>query len=303
MRLHPVRAQELDFLSDDPGHRHGGGGVLAEHQAHLDVFAPRPQAENGIGHGDRVTEGIERDMRPAAGGFPDRPGHVGLPAVDHRDRAELPGQGELGRVEVHADDVRPRGRGDHDCGEPDAATAVNRDPLAGADPALVDDRAEGRREAAAEAGRGGERHAFGQGYEIEVGLMDGDVFGEGAPMGEARLLLVQADLLMPGVALGAAAAAADERHGDLVARLPSGHVLAHGLDHAGQFVPRNMGERDVAVVAHPSMPVAAADAGGRDPQDDTMRRGARVRDRDQLRFFPEFLEQDGFHGGASSLGA
>ena len=49
---------------------------------------------------------------------------------------------------------------------------------------------------------------------------------------------------------------------------PALHILAHGLDHAGQFVAGDMGQLDVAVVAHPAVPVAAAQAGRLDLEND-----------------------------------
>ena len=76
-----------------------------------------------------------------------------------------------------------------------------------------------------------------------VGPVDRDEFGEGPPMSEAWLLLVQADLLLSGVALGTAAAAADERHGDLVAHLPAADALAEIAMTDGTIV----GEQDLTV--------------------------------------------------------
>ncbi len=83
-------------------------------------------------------------------------------------------------------------------------------------------------------------------------------------MGEAGLELVIADLLVAGMALRTGAAAPDEGHRHPVADTPEGHVPAHRLDHPGQFVAWHMGQLDVAVMADPAVPVAAADASGHD---------------------------------------
>lgn len=52
--------------------------------------------------------------------------------------------------------------------QPDAAAGVHRDPLVGAQPALLHDRPEGRRIAAAERGGSRERQRFGQRDEVDV---------------------------------------------------------------------------------------------------------------------------------------
>ena len=93
--------------------------------------------------------------------------------------------------------------GDHDGGQAHAAAAVDRDPLPGGHPALIDDGAERGDKAAAEAGGGGEIDCLRQAHQIDIGVVDGNIFGEGAPMGEAGLKLVIADLVIAGVALRA----------------------------------------------------------------------------------------------------
>src|SRR5690606_690022 len=95
-----------------------------------------------------------------------------------------------------------------------AAAAMHRDPFARPHPRLIDHRAEGGGETAAEARGGGEIQFFGQMNEIGVSVMDADIFGEGPPIGEAGLLLVRADLMVARMALRATAAARDEGHGD-----------------------------------------------------------------------------------------
>ena len=180
--------------------------------------------------------------------------------------------------------------------KPDAAAAMHGNPLPGRGLSLIDDGAKRGREAAAEAGGGGEVHRLGEAHEIEVGLMDRDIFGERPPMGEARLDLVLTDLLMARMAFRARPAAADEGHRDPVARLPSGHVLADGFDDPGQFVTWNMGQPDIRIVAHPAVPVAAADAGCLDPDNDAMGFRRRIGNGRQFRGLGERLVEHGLHG-------
>ena len=99
---------------------------------------------------------------------------------------------------------------------------------------------------------------------------------------EARLGLVLTDLLISCVTFRAGAAAADKGHRDPVADLPSGHVPANGRDVACQLVAGNVRQPDVRVVAHPAVPIAAADAGGLDLDDDAMGLGRRIGDGGQL---------------------
>ena len=80
-------------------------------------------------------------------------------------------------------------------------------------------------------------------------------------MGEAGLELRLADLLVAGAAFMAMTAAGDEGHGDAVAGLEAGDVFADGGDHACEFVAGNMRQADIRVMTHPSVPVAAAEAG------------------------------------------
>ncbi len=57
----------------------------------------------------------------------------------------------------------------------------------------------------------------------------------------------------------------------------------------------DMRQLDVAVMAHPSVPVAAADACGLDLDNNPMDFGCWIIDGDKFRGFLELLEQDGFH--------
>ncbi len=95
-------------------------------------------------------------------------------------------------------------------------------------------------------------------------------------MREAGLKLVVAHLLVPGMAFGAMPARRHERHRDAVADFPFLYLLAHRFHHARELVVWNVGELDVGVVAHPAMPVAAADPRGHDLDDRAMGFGCGV---------------------------
>src|SRR5207245_7810810 len=139
----------------------------------------------------------------------------------------------------------------------------------------------------------------GQAYEIGVGMLDADVFGERAPAREARLRLVLADLMVAGVAFEAAAAADGERHGDAVASLPAAHLLASRDHDARQLMPGDMWQRDTVIMAHPVMPVAATEAGRFDLDDDPIRRRFRIRHGLDGRRLAQLLEDDSFRGSSA----
>ncbi|KUJ78455.1 hypothetical protein AVO45_19160 [Ruegeria marisrubri] len=82
---------------------------------------------------------------------------------------------------------------------------------------------------------------------------------------------MQTYLLMTCMTFAARSAPADERYGDPVAHVPVPYVFANRLDHAGQFVARDVRKYDIAVVTHPTVPVATTDASRFDLEDDTMR--------------------------------
>ena len=99
---------------------------------------------------------------------------------------------------------------------------------------------------------------------------------------------------LPGGTFVAVAAADDERHGDAIAGAPRRDLLADRRHDAGQFVARHMRQADAGVVAHPAMPVAAAEPGGLDLDDDAFGGGRRVGQRLDPRRLPEFLEETAF---------
>ena len=231
----------------------------------------RDRADAGRGGAERV----ERDVRAAAGRLDDRRDRVGRGRVDGHRRAERAGERERLRGDVDRHDAgAERGR-DEDRRQADAAAAVDGDPLAGRDPPVPVHGGERGHEAAAEARGADEVELLGEPHEVEVGPRQRDELGERAPGGEARLEVLVADLRLPGAARLAAPAAEAERHGHAVADRERPHLRPGGRDHAGQLVAGHVGERDRRVVAHPAVPVAAADAGRPHLHDDPVRGAAR----------------------------
>jgi hypothetical protein len=108
--------------------------------------------------------------------------------------------------------------GDHHRREADPAAAVHDDPFAGRRASLHNHGTERGDEAAAEARRVDEAQALRQRNQVDVGVGERDVLGEGAPGGEARLEVVVADVLVAGEALRAVSAAHGKGHRDPVAR-------------------------------------------------------------------------------------
>ena len=124
------------------------------------------------------------------------------------------------RRHVNGDHVRPERNRDLDRGEPDAPAAVHGDPFVPTYPALLNDGAVGSGVAAAETGRDGEGQLRRERHEIDVGSLERDELGKGAPVREPRLGLVVADLTVTRDALRADPAGAHERDGHPVADPP-----------------------------------------------------------------------------------
>ena len=116
-----------------------------------------------------------------------------------------------------------------------------------------------------------------QADEVDVGPVERDQLGERAPVREARLRLAVADLALPGAALLAVAARADERHGHALAGSPPPHAGADGLDDPGELVAGDVREAaDVGVVADPAVPVRAAEPARVDADDRAEWRRSRI---------------------------
>jgi hypothetical protein len=95
-------------------------------------------------------------------------------------------------------------------------------------------------------------------------------------MGEAGLGLVSADLAISGEAFRASTAGADEGDGHSLADPESVDPRADRVDHADQFVARNVRKADSAVVSKPAVYVAAAESCRLDPNHDSPWTGDRI---------------------------
>ncbi len=98
---------------------------------------------------------------------------------------------------------------------------------------------------------------------------------DGSPMRETRLSIVVANLLVTGSALLARSATTTKRHGHSRCWLPSLHAGSDFSHGAGQFVAWNVRQLDIAVVAHPAVPVTTADTTGFHLNDGRIRSGHR----------------------------
>jgi hypothetical protein len=155
---------------------------------------------------------------------------------------------------------------------------VDRHPVSGRDaPVHLYGRERGH-EPAAEARRFDEVDLLRQAHEVELGARHDDVLGERTPRRESHLVVVVADLRVPVAARLAVPATAAERRGHVLAGLEPAGVRADLRHHARELVPGHVRQVDIGVVAHPPVPVAAADARGRHGHDDSVaRRGRHAR--------------------------
>ena len=255
---HAVAPHDLQLPGHHRAHVDRGAGLPGEEEPDLDVAAAGPQAGEGVGEGGSPPEGVEGEVDPAAGQLADLPGHLPGAGIDRRLRPERPGEAERGARDVDGHDPHAPARRDHHCGEACAAAAEDGAPVPGLGPPLVDDRPVGGGETAAEPGSGDGVDPVGKPDEVGVGDLDHDPLGEGAPTGEPRLDLVGADVLGTLPAQLAAAAGVHEGCADPVARPEPGNRPADLGDDTRQLVAGDVREPDVGVVAHPGVPVAAA---------------------------------------------
>ena len=122
-------------------------------------------------------------------------------------------------------------------------------------------------------GRG--REVVGQRDQVDVGVVEGDQLGERPPAGEPGLRLALAHLVVAAQA-GRAACRRRTRTGPSRGR-PAAHRVTSAPTAAtvpASSWPGTCGSAMVRVVAHPAVPVAAAQPGGLDPHDDAVRRAA-----------------------------
>ncbi|MEY9853957.1 hypothetical protein ABH923_003635 [Leifsonia sp. EB41] len=258
---HPVAAEEVQFPGDravQRQHRHPAGK-----QADLHVPAAAAQRQRARGRRLGRAHRVDRDVRAAGGQGGDGLGRV------RAGRDGVLGAEACGRVErvgraVDGDRAGAECAGDRDGAQPDAARAVDRDPLAGPQHGARGQSAVGGREPAAEGGRGGVREAVGHRHQVEVGRPHSHELGVRAPVCEAGLGLLRAHLRLPRPAPLARAAAVDERRRDPVAGPPALDTGPDRLHDAGELVTRDVRQPHRVVVARPGVPVAPAEPGRAD---------------------------------------
>jgi hypothetical protein len=118
-------------------------------------------------------------------------------------------------------------------------------------------------------------------------------------MGKSWLKLEIAHLVIAREALRAATAATNKGQCDTVTHLPVAHILAYGCHAACKLMPRYVRRGDVWIVAHPTVPIAAAKAGGHDLDDNAIRSGGRIGHRLYSDGGSEFLVNGRFHTTSS----
>src|SRR5690606_32646218 len=160
--------------------------------------------------------------------------------------------------------------GDHNRREAHAAAAVDHGPFSRTQAALIDDSPERGDKATAECRRFHVANFVRQPHEVGRCVGNGDVLGKAAPAGEAGLVIVVADLLVAGGALGAGAAAQGKGYRNPLADLPAAHLRPDGDDAPRELMARYVRRVDIGVVAHPAVPVAAAKASRADLNDDAV---------------------------------
>src|SRR5690606_23861736 len=207
---HAVAAEQVELPGDGAVQGYAGAAVDGREEADLHVASSTAQAEDGVGARGFAAHGVDGDV----GSSPGEVAHGGgdVAAVDEQG---VLGAGATGGVQgcgvaVDGDDVRATGGGDHDGTEPDAAGAEHDDLLPWCEPRAPGDGAVGGGEPAAEARGGLQGDVVGDGDEVGVGGVQHDELGVRAPVGEAGLGLIGADLGLPGAAPVAGAAPADE---------------------------------------------------------------------------------------------
>jgi hypothetical protein len=118
---------------------------------------------------------------------------------------------------------------------------------------------------------------------------------------EAGLELEVAHLLLATQAGGTTPAGADERHRDAVPELPPFDAGPDLRDDAGVLVARHVGQHHLRVMTHPGVPVASAEPGRRNLDDDTGLGAGGFLDSRYLRQLPEAGVANGTHGQQPQL--
>src|SRR5262249_47471747 len=97
--------------------------------------------------------------------------------------------------------------------------------------------------------------------QIEIRARDRDVLSQRAPVREAGLQLVIADLLISGAARSTDAAGTHEGHRDSITHLPTADGATFRSDFAREFVPWNVRQANIRIVPQPAVPIASAETG------------------------------------------
>ncbi len=236
------------------------------------MAAAAAQRAHRGGGGRGAADRVDRDVGAAARELADALRHVALARVERVLGAELGRARERAGRHVDRHDAGAERAGEHHHRQPDAAAAVDGEPVAGAHAAALADGGERGHEAAAERRGRLEAEPVGERHAVEVGDGHEHALGERAPAREARLVVALADLRVAEPARLAGAAAAAERRGHAVARPDPAHLGPDRRDDAGELVAGHVGEADRGVVAHPAVPVAAAQPGRADLDERAVRR-------------------------------
>ncbi|OEI69731.1 hypothetical protein Cus16_0342 [Curtobacterium sp. ER1/6] len=290
----PVAAEQFELVGGDAAHRDRRRRLVVEQEADLHVPTPGTQRRHGRNGRGPAPVGVDRNVGTTVGQPVDRRRRL---VVHHQGaRPQRGGTVERRCRDVDGDDPGPRGDGDDDRRQSHAAAAVDDDPLPWCHPTAGMQCVVRGAEAAPESGGLGEPDRVRQVHEVHVGVRDHHGLRVRALQGEAGLLLARAHLGRTVAALVARAAREDEGRGDPVPHDGTGDGRPDGGDDPGELVPRDVGQAHGVVVAPPGVPVAAAHAGRRDPDDDAVVRGDRLGELDDRGGGTEPVVLDCAHG-------
>jgi len=136
---------------------------------------------------------------------------------------------------------------------------------------------------------------LGNGYQVGIGSVQGDVLSERPPVGEPWLVLIGTNLGLPGPAPLTPTAAADERDSHPVAD-PTPTDLGTHLDHRpGELMTGHMREHDLFKMSGPRVPITAAHPGGHHSDHHAVDRDAGLGHVPNLRLSLNGIDDDGAH--------
>lgn len=199
-------------------------------------------------------------MGTSAGDIADSRNGIEQGGIQQEIGSEFAGRFQAVGLDVEGDDLCAERFGDHDRRESDAATAMDSDPFVALQLGLVDQRTKCGDESAAQACGACEIDRIGQGDQVGISASDQDLVGKSSPVGESWLGVVIADMSVAQIAFGAHAASAAERDSHALPGVKSSDRFADVGDDSREFVAWYMGQLDIGIVAHPGVPIAAADS-------------------------------------------